>query len=44
MWPYSKIKHTQPELKQAECPKCGAPATGWYQDGELIITRICLNC
>ena len=32
------------DLGEAECPGCGAPTTGWYQDGELIITRYCPTC
>jgi len=42
MWPYCKNKIY--DIGEAECPGRGAPTTGWYQDGELIIMRICRNC
>ena len=42
MWPYCKSKEY--DERSAECPGCGRPSTGYFQDGELVMTLVCPDC
>ena len=44
MWPYSKIKDTEPEIKQAECPNCKGPTTAEHHPDGTTFTNTCPNC
>ena len=43
MWPYDR-KGTPVEYKECECPKCGGPSIGHYEDGELVAAEYCDKC
>jgi len=32
------------DLGEAECPKCGYPVIGYFQNGRLVKTDKCSNC
>jgi len=44
MWPYSKIKDTEPEIVEAECPICTGPTTAEHYEDGTIITNTCSKC
>jgi len=44
MWPYSKIKDTDPEIREAECPVCAGPSTAEHYKDAIIITNTCAKC
>ena len=44
MWPYSKIKDVEPEIKQAKCPICTGPTTAEHYPDGTTFTRTCPAC